>query len=274
MLSVYFWDFYWYNAVHRIIPGRQWPVREQIDLSGLWYFKADPGNAGDSAGWFRDETDKTFWPRVRVPVGFDNCGPGMDRYFGSAWFCRSIIVPESFRGRRIILHFEGINYNSIIWVNGKLIGENNDAFLPFDLLISDAVKIGEQNSITICVNNIRRRGQFPLFEGWYGQGGFLREASMVAMEETFISDIRMTATPVNAAQNQHGYLTVRATVNNDSGESQNLKMRIRISDNSGKELATFLSSEILLNSGHNGDLLAMGDVSGVHWWSPDLPSPL
>ena len=89
-------------------PGRQWPSGEQIDLTGQWYFKADPGNAGESAGWFRDETDKTYWPLVSVPVGFDNCGPGMERYFGTAWFCRNIVVPESFRDRRIVLHFEGM----------------------------------------------------------------------------------------------------------------------------------------------------------------------
>ena len=246
-------------------------VREQIDLSGPWSFKADPGNEGYSAAWFRASTDKTNWTKVNVPVGFDQCGPGMERYFGTAWFSRCITVPESFRGRRIVLHFEGINYNAGVWVNGRLIGENHDAFLPFDLPVSDAIIAGEKNCIALSINNIRERGQFPLFEGWYGQGGFLREASLMATNATFISETKLEATAGAGTKDHQGHLAFHAIVTNDSEEARPLKIEVCVIDKTGKNLSTLTSSVISVESGKKGNFIIEGNIPHVQWWSPDSP---
>lgn len=246
-------------------------VREQIDLTGWWKFKTDPKNEGDSSRWFDDSVDKTFWPLVKVPIAFDNCGPGLERYFGTAWFFRNVVVPEIFKGRRAVLHFEGINYNARIWVNGEFVGENNDPFLPFDFEITDFVKIGEENSIAVSINNIRQLGQFPLFEGWYGQGGFLREAYLVATNRVHITETMLVASPSFDVQKQQGHIIVRANVNNDSEQSENLKMQVRITGQSGKGLATLVSQDVTIYPGQATEITVEGDVSGVHWWSPDSP---
>lgn len=246
-------------------------VRQQIDLTGQWKFKADPNNEGDSVGWFNSGIDKSYWPLVSVPVGFDNCGPGMERYFGTAWFSRDILIPESFRSRRITLHFEGINYNAKVWVNGKLVGENHDPFLPFDLLANDVIKTGDMNNITVSINNIRKLGQFPLFEGWYGQGGFLREASLVATDATFISGIKMTASTDSGGQAKKGHIAVITSLVNGYEGSKNLKIRINVTDKTGKKIATISSPDVLLKPGGEGFALAEGDIRGVEFWSPDSP---
>jgi beta-glucuronidase len=252
-------------------PVKTATVREQIDITGPWRFKADPKNEGDSSGWFLPEHDKTFWPLVMVPIAFDNCGPGMERYFGTAWFCRSVNIPESFRGRRIVLHFEGINYNAMVWVNGKLAGENHDAFLPFDISVSDIVKIGTENSIAVSVNNIRQRGQFPLFEGWYGQGGFLREASLVATENTYITNTMIIATANPGVQEHNGHLTLDATVCNETVRSGPLKILVRVTDRSGKTVSVLTSTVLSLNTGSEGHFSTEGEIRNVEWWSPESP---
>lgn len=246
--------------------------RQQIDLSGPWSFKADAADIGDSLGWFMDKTDKTYWPLVDVPIGFDNCGPGMDRYFGTAWFTRNVFIPESFSGRRIVLHFEGINYNAKVWMNGKTVGENHDAFLPFDLEIGDAAKTGEENGIAVSVNNIRQLGQFPLFEGWYGQGGFLREASLVATNPIYISETMLVASSFTGTSKPCGHLSLKAVVNNNSGQERPLKMRVRVLDKTGKELAGFISPEITLKIKQADEFRVEGNIPGVVYWSPDSPA--
>ncbi|MGV8095844.1 MAG: glycoside hydrolase family 2 TIM barrel-domain containing protein [Mangrovibacterium sp.] len=251
--------------------GKNSSAREQIDLTGTWRFKADLNNEGEAKGWFRPETDQIFWLAVRVPVAFDHCGAGMERYFGTGWFCRYVFVPESFRGRRIILHFEGINYNAKVWVNGIPVGENHDAFLPFEIPISDVVKIGRENYIAVSVSNIRQRGQFPLFEGWYGQGGFLREAYLEATNETYLNNTIMVASSIVGSERQKGRLSVMATVNNESEHTLPLNIQVRIADKSGKGLASFLSPLVSLDKKQVGHLSAAGDIPEVQWWSPDSP---
>lgn len=248
--------------------GQSGAVREKTDLSGFWSFKADPQNEGEGAGWYKPGTDKTYWPLVNVPIAFDNCGPGMDRYFGTAWFCKKVFVPESFEGQRIILHFEGINYNAKVWVNGQLAGENHDAFLPFDIVINEAVKTGAENNIAVSVNNIRGRGQFPLFEGWYGQGGFLREAFLVSTDHTYIANTNLVAA---AGQEEQGHLSLTATVNNDSPKERDLKMQVRVLKKTGKELARFTSPAKSLDKNGSTELSIEGDLHAVKWWAPDTP---
>jgi beta-galactosidase/beta-glucuronidase len=252
-------------------PVKTASVREQIDLCGLWSFKADPGNEGDSAGWFRPEYEKSFWPLVKVPVGFDNCGPGMERYFGTAWFCRTVSVPESFRGHRIILHFEGINYNARVWVNGKQVGENHDPFLPFEIQVNDVIKTGAENSFTVSVNNIRQRAQFPLFEGWYGQGGFLREACLTATDKTYITRSMIIATASVGNINQKGHLSVKANLKNETSLTQPLKIQVCVSDKTGRILSRLSSGPISLDAGEEGDYSIEGNIPEVQWWSPDSP---
>jgi beta-glucuronidase len=246
-------------------------IREQIDITGWWKFMADPKDEGDSLKWFNDSVDKTFWPLVKVPIGFDNCGPGLERYFGTAWFFRNVVVPETFKGRRAVLHFEGISYNARIWVNGEFVGENNDPFLPFDFEVTDFVKIGEENTIAVSINNIRQLGQFPLFEGWYGQGGFLREAFLVATDQVHITKTMMVASPSFDVIKQGGHLMVKANIVNDSEKSKNLRMQVRIACQSDKELATLVSKDVSVNPGCTAGITVDGDVSGVQWWSPDSP---
>jgi hypothetical protein len=246
-------------------------VRDQIDLSGTWSFRADPENVGDSEGWFRSESGKKCWPLVNVPVAFDNCGPGLERYFGTAWYSKTLFVPESFRGRRIILRFEGINYNAVVWVNGIPVGENHDAFLPFGIPVNEVIKTGSENNITVSVNNIRQRGQFPLFEGWYGQGGFLREAYLIATGKIYIAGTTLNAIASIDCQNHQGHLTVHAKVNNESIGTRPLRINVTVRDINGKTFATITSSAISIGAGAKGELSVEGNIPDVQWWSPDSP---
>jgi beta-glucuronidase len=251
-----------------MLPDETQPDRAQISLSGNWSFQADRKNEGESAGWFADEHDMKSWRGVDVPVAFDNCGPDMNRYAGAGWFRKQVHVPESFRGKRVVLSFEGINYNAKVWVNGKPVGENHDAFLPFTLPINDTVKIGAENKITVRVDNLRTRGQFPLFEGWCGQGGFTREACVVATDETYLLQTFIEAEPAAGG----GQLRLRAAVANGADRAMPLKMRVRVLDSKGGELTTLQSAVSSFAPGQGGKLSVEGIVPDAQAWSPDSPA--
>ncbi|MEI6784188.1 MAG: glycoside hydrolase family 2 TIM barrel-domain containing protein, partial [Verrucomicrobiota bacterium] len=251
----------------KMLPAEALSDRAQINLSGIWSFQVDRQNAGETNSWFADEYDVKSWREVDVPVAFDNCGPDMDRYIGVGWFCKHVHVPESFRGRRIVLHFEGINYNAKVWLNGKRVGENHDAFLPFTLPINDAVKIGAENQITLRVDNLRTRGQFPLFEGWHGQGGFLREACVMATDQTHLLRTFVEAEPAPGG----GQLRLRAAVTNGVNRALPLQIQVRVLDAKGKELTTLRSAAASLAPGQVGELTVEGAVPGVQSWSPKTP---
>lgn len=73
------------------------------------------------------------------------------REFYTYWFRTEFEVPTSFKGRRIWLEPEGINYRAEIWVNGCLMGNMAGMFnnQPYD--ITDKVKAGEKSVLAIRV---------------------------------------------------------------------------------------------------------------------------
>lgn len=252
----------------RMLPEDETSGRAQISLTGNWSFQADRQNEGETAGWFAEGWQVASWRSVEAPVAFDNCGPGMERYTGIGWFRKRLFIPEAFRGRRLALHFEGLNYNAKVWVNGRLAGENHDAFLPFALPIGDLARIGEENQFAVRIDNLRARGQFPLFEGWYGQGGFLREASLVATAE-----IRLLHTMVDAwPEPGGGQLRLRAAVTNEASQPVAVRLQARVLDAKGTELAWLRSPESPLPPGQAVDLALAGFVPGAQAWSPKTPS--
>ena len=73
------------------------------------------------------------------------------REFYTYWFRTEFEVPAKFKGRRIWLEPEGINYRAEIWVNGYLMGNMAGMFnnQPFD--ITDRVKAGEKAVLAVRV---------------------------------------------------------------------------------------------------------------------------
>jgi hypothetical protein len=248
------------------IPERSAADRKEVDLCGTWQFCPDPQDRGVNEKWFAGEFDAASWRPVKVPIGFCNCGPEMDRYIGAGWFRRTFHVPEAVKGRRVVLYFEGINYNAAVWVNGKQVGESHDAYLPFELPVGDVVQYGRENLIVVRVDNFRQVAQFPLFEGWFGQGGFLREARLVATNPVYLEHIGITAEPVGSV----GIFRLKATISNADGMKAEVAIAVNIRDRAGKDVAAFISGKMVeLTPGTEVELTIHGEIPNASSWSPN-----
>ena len=107
--------------------------RSRMRLDGVWRFQVDPFNAGEIAGYAREDCDVSGWRTVGVPSGFESCGPGLATYQGFGWFQRTFTVPAGWEGRRILLCFAGVNFQAAVWLNGQLLGEHHGRLSPFCL---------------------------------------------------------------------------------------------------------------------------------------------
>lgn len=172
-------------------------VRQEIDLTGHWRFQVDLYNEGEKVGYFSLDFPANDWREVSIPRAFDDCAPGMNKFRGICWFRRQFEVPVSLRGRRVVIRFEGVNYNCSVWVNGQSAGHNEDAFLPFEFPVDELLRYGEKNLVVVRVDNLRRPAQLPTTEYWQGQGGILREVKLVATDPARIAHVGITAAPEN-----------------------------------------------------------------------------
>ncbi len=69
----------------------------------------------------------------------------------SYWYRTTIAVPQTYKGERVWLHFDGINYSSTVWVNGAEVGTTRGAFIRGVFDITDHVKAGQTAVIAVLV---------------------------------------------------------------------------------------------------------------------------
>jgi hypothetical protein len=69
----------------------------------------------------------------------------------SYWYRTLIAVPKSYEGHHVWLNFDGINYSSVIWVNGTQVGTTRGAFIRGMFDITSIVKPGKEAVLAVLV---------------------------------------------------------------------------------------------------------------------------
>ena len=74
--------------------------------------------------------------------------------FYTYWFRTRFSVPRAFRGKRVWMQFDGINYRAEMWLNGRQIGTLAGMFQRGLFDVTDAVKLGDDNALAVLVRPI------------------------------------------------------------------------------------------------------------------------
>lgn len=68
------------------------------------------------------------------------------------WYRTEVVVPVGYRGRRVWLNFDGVNYAAEVWVNGVRVGEMKGAFARGRFDVTSVVKVGERAVVAVKVS--------------------------------------------------------------------------------------------------------------------------
>jgi beta-galactosidase len=183
---------------------------ESVSLNGSWLFKIDPDNMGEKEGWHKADASESGWENMEVPSNWD-VKNRYANYGGKGWYRKTITVPENWSGKALFLKFEGVYFNSKVWLNGRLLGSNDNGFLPFEFEVSKVVRLGEKNTIVVCADNSFRLG------ATWNWGGIRRPVTLVA--NNYIRIVQQHITPSVDLNNRTADVTVKIFLqNNDSRE--------------------------------------------------------
>ena len=129
-------------------------ARRSISLDGEWRFVADPERLRDADG---------------LPTGDPIHVPGcweaqVARPYGiiTAWYHRTIDVPREWHGDRAVIHFGAVMYRCTVFLNGRLMGEHEGGYIPFEFDIDEAVRWGQPNELAVrVVNPLNAIDEYP-----------------------------------------------------------------------------------------------------------------
>src|SRR6056297_2559524 len=187
-------------------------ITKRIDLSNK-FFDFRYGIAQDEEGedpgikeeWYKhglplhDENGENELLKVYVPSAWSYYQNRKNfNYFGTGWFQTKIYMPEQWGigdGKKIIMVFNGSNYMTTLWINGKKVGYHEGGFTKCWFDISKYVKFGKENLVVLRVDNRYKENRLPWFSSDYdlmNYGGIYRTLYLKVVNPVNIDDYLIT----------------------------------------------------------------------------------
>jgi beta-galactosidase/beta-glucuronidase len=132
-------------------PRPQYERADWLNLNGPWAFQRDPGRSGRARGLagdapYDEQITVPFCPESRLS------GLGYTDFMPAVWYRRTVTLPEAWAGRRVLLHFGAVDYDTEVWVNGTAVGTHRGGYVGFTFDITAHLQPGE-NVITVCAED-------------------------------------------------------------------------------------------------------------------------
>src|SRR5579859_5620379 len=122
------------KEVEMTLPRAEYPrpqfVRSRwLCLNGEWQFEIDQGDSGLERGLLERE----LHDRITVPFCPESSLSGIENrdFLNAVWYRRAVIIPEEWMGQRVLLHFQAVDYETTVWVDGQEVGHHRGGFTPF-----------------------------------------------------------------------------------------------------------------------------------------------
>jgi len=140
-------------------PRPQFVRKDWLNLNGVWEFELDSGKSGlqrelMKADKFSREIIVPFCPESELS------GIGIKDFMPAVWYRRTVEIPADWAGKRVILHFGAVDYDTRVWVNGELAGTHRGGYTPFSMEITGLLQDGE-NVITVYAEDDTRSNLQP-----------------------------------------------------------------------------------------------------------------
>jgi beta-galactosidase len=231
--------------------------------------------AFDDSGW-RTLNLPHDWA-VELPFVHDDAGTGDEqlrshgykplgrRYPETSigWYRRKFDIPVSDVGRRIWVEFDGAVRDVLVFVNGCLVGRNNDAYTPFRFDITDFLTYGGANIIAVRVDA-------SYGAGWFYEGaGLYRHVWLLKTDAVYLG--RWDSVVRSMPRDNSAQLELTSVVFNTSEKPCPARVTWTITDASGDVAGKAQSTRQVIPARGSVSFSAGARLSQPHLWSLEHP---
>ncbi len=124
------------QKVHPEYPRPQMVREKWVNLNGLWDYAITDGKLIS----YRDATERG---KILVPFPVESALSGVMKRVpdnGRLLYRRTFATPEMPEDGRLLLHFGAVDWETVVSVNGKKVGEHRGGYDPFTFDVTEALK--------------------------------------------------------------------------------------------------------------------------------------
>lgn len=229
------------NLPHDFLIGQDWVAPDASE-------RPDNSDAGSNV-------------RSRLsPRGFKEMGIG--------WYRYQLTPKDEWKGKRIVLDFQGIMLVGDVYLNGKRIGGTDYGYLGFDIDLSKLLKWGEANEITVKADT-----RNPNNSRWFTGAGLYREVNLIITDKNLF----FPRHPLFIRTQDNKEVKIKAEIINQQKLAKGqgkavIPVEVRILDADGKVVAQ-QKNNIDFNAKWRDREYELPAISleNAQLWSPDTP---
>lgn len=230
------------NLPHDFLIGQDWVAPDASE-------RPDNSDAGSNV-------------RSRLsPRGFKEMGIG--------WYRYQLTPKDEWKGKRIVLDFQGIMLVGDVYLNGKRIGGTDYGYLGFDIDLSKLLKWGEANEITVKADT-----RNPNNSRWFTGAGLYRDVNLIITDKNLFFFPRH---PLFIRTQDNKEVKIKAEIINQQKLAKGqgkavIPVEVRILDADGKVVAQ-QKNNIDFNAKWRDREYELPAISleNAQLWSPDTP---
>ena len=151
---------------------------------------------------------------------------------GIGWYRYELTPKDEWKGKRILLDFQGIMLVGDVYLNGQRVGGTDYGYLGFDVDLSKLLKWGERNEIAVKADT-----RNPNNSRWYTGGGLYRDVNLIVTD----SKLYFPRHPLFIRTLNNNEVKVKAEIVNQQkfakGEKSVIPVDVRILDADGNVVA-------------------------------------
>lgn len=235
-------------------------------LNGTWEFAlANSDTIVDEATvTWQDETVPGQWEydHYYVPDGAaDWYPPDGER----GWYRREFDVPNSWDDGRLLLRFDAVYSEAVVFLNGVEVAQHTGGYTPFEVDITDAVD-PESNTLAVGVSQRSKADDI----GWQNvTGGITRDVTLVSVPETHLSEcIVRTA----LESDSEATVSIGAVATNAGGiDAETADVMVTLRDPDGATVGSTHADLGTVSAGETERTTLDIDVTNPKPWNPEQP---
>lgn len=187
---------------------------------------------------------------------------------GIGWYRYELTPKDEWKGKRIVLDFQGIMLVGDVYLNGQRIGGTDYGYLGFDIDLSKLLKWGQTNEIAVKADT-----QNPSNSRWFTGAGLYRDVNLIVTNK----DLFFPRHPLFIRTQGNREVKIKAEIINQQKVAKGqtaakMPVGVRILDADGKVVAE-QKNDIHFNAKWRDREYELPSIAleNAKLWSPDSP---